>query len=61
MVDGRQSSITPERIALLNTIGFEWNAQEASWKRHMDDLRSFKAEQGVSTCFLPCRCMSVSW
>lgn len=50
MKDGRQSSITSERIALLDRVGFAWNAQEEAWKRRIQDLRSFKAEHGHCNC-----------
>jgi Helicase associated domain len=49
--DGKQSSITQERIDQLNTIDFAWNAQEAAWTRHMNDLRLFQAENGH--CHVP--------
>lgn len=44
--DGKQSSITSERIDLLNELGFAWNAQEAAWARHMEDLKSFRDKFG---------------
>lgn len=50
MKDGRQSSITPERVNLLNSLDFAWNAQEAAYQKHMEDLRSFKAEHGHCNC-----------
>jgi len=44
LTDGKQSSITLERIALLNEIDFAWNAQEAAWTRNMNDLKQFRAK-----------------
>lgn len=49
--DGKQSSITEDRIRLLKEIGFAWNAQEAAWTRHMDDLKTFRQETGH--CHVP--------
>jgi len=50
-LDGRNSSITAERIALLEHMDFAWNAQEAAWERHMADLKAFKDENG--DCLVP--------
>ena len=33
---------------MLNEIGFTWDAQEASWDRQMDELRSFHEKHGTS-------------
>lgn len=49
--DGKQSSITPERIALLEDLDFAWNAQEAAWGRHMTDLKKFREQTGH--CHVP--------
>jgi hypothetical protein len=49
--DGKQSSITSERQALLNELDFAWNAQEAAWARHMEDLQTFRKETGH--CHVP--------
>ena len=51
MKDGKQSSITPERVLMLQELGFSWNAQEAAWTRHMKDLKQFRAETGH--CHVP--------
>jgi Helicase associated domain len=45
-VDGKHSPITPNRIQLLEGIGFAWNAHEAAWDKHFNDLRSFKDDHG---------------
>jgi hypothetical protein len=49
--DGKNSSITLQRIELLEEIDFAWNAQEAAWERHIDDLQNFKEEYG--DCLVP--------
>lgn len=46
MKDGKQSSITQERVALLNDIGFAWNAQEAIWQERLKELSEFKQTTG---------------
>lgn len=46
MTTGNQSSITPERIQMLNGLGFAWNAQEEAWNRQIRDLKSFFEENG---------------
>ena len=49
--DGKNSSITEKRVDLLNALGFAWNAQEAAWDRHINDLKAFAAEFG--DCLVP--------
>lgn len=49
--DRKQSSITAERISLLDKLDFAWNAQEAAWDRHLRDLKSFRDETGH--CHVP--------
>ena len=51
MLDKKASSITAERIALLEELGFAWNAQEAAWNRHLHNLKLFKAAEGH--CHVP--------
>lgn len=51
LTDGKQSSITPERIALLEELNFAWNAQEFAWDRHLSDLKQFRATHGH--CHVP--------
>lgn len=46
MKDSRPSSITPERIILLDDVGFVWNAQDTAWENHMSDLKHFRALHG---------------
>ena len=35
----------------MEELGFAWNAQEAAWTRHMDDLKKFRDE--VGHCHVP--------
>ena len=51
MKTGNPSSITAERIQLLNELGFAWNAQEEAWKRQIRDLVAFAKENGH--CHVP--------
>jgi hypothetical protein len=52
--DGKSSSITPERILMLDNLGFAWNAQEAAWEKHVADLKSFIGEH--RHCNVPLKC-----
>lgn len=47
----RPSSITDERIQLLDALDFSWNAQASAWRRQINDLKSFSAEHGH--CHVP--------
>jgi hypothetical protein len=49
--DGKNSSITPKRIELLDELDFAWNAQEAAWERHINDLKKFRDDYG--DCLVP--------
>lgn len=49
--DGKPSSITPERIERLEKLDFAWNAQDAAWERHLEDLKKFRDEFG--DCLVP--------
>lgn len=51
LVDNKPSSISQERVDMLNELGFAWNAQEAAWARHLQDLMAFRAETGH--CHVP--------
>lgn len=51
MQDGKPSSITQERIDLLNELEFSWNAQEAAWSRHIGDL--IKYREATGHCHVP--------
>jgi hypothetical protein len=51
LLDGKLSSITPERVKLLQDLGFAWNAQAAAWTRHLNELIQFKKRTGH--CHVP--------
>jgi hypothetical protein len=38
--------ITPERIARLEGMGFEWDPQRAQWNQMFEKLQQFKEEIG---------------
>ena len=42
-LDGRSSSITDDRVQLLNQIHFAWNAQESAWARHLGHGRQSRS------------------
>jgi hypothetical protein len=49
--DGRSSSITDDRIQLLQRIDFAWNAQESAWARNLQHLQQFRQVHGH--CHVP--------
>jgi len=46
-----RSSCTPERIALLDALGFVWDSHEISWIQRLDELHAYKKEHGH--CLVP--------
>jgi hypothetical protein len=44
--DKRKSSITEQRINLLNELDFVWNAQEEAWQRQINQLKEFHCIYG---------------
>jgi len=48
---GRQSSMTKERIKFLNDIGFVWNSHEATWREKLLELIEYKKQYG--NCLVP--------
>lgn len=51
-LEGKQSTITDERIRILNNFGFVWDSHEAVWQERLRDLQAFREEHG--TCAIPC-------
>lgn len=54
MENGKASSMTSERVKLLEELGFAWNAQEAAWNKHYNDLCKYKDENGDCLVSLNC-------
>jgi hypothetical protein len=52
--DGKPSSITAERILMLDNLSFAWNAQEAAWTKHVTNLKRFIDEN--RHCNVPLNC-----
>jgi len=46
MVEKKTSTLTGERIRLLENIGFVWNCLETAWEQHFQDLRHFVVRTG---------------
>ena len=44
--EGKKSLITEERIALLESIGFVWDVQEALWQQRFNEMKEYQAEYG---------------
>jgi hypothetical protein len=51
LTDGKPTSISLDRVAKLEALDFAWNAQQAAWKRHMEELAAFKKMHGH--CHVP--------
>jgi hypothetical protein len=52
--DGRHSTMTGDRIAALEEVGFSWDSHRAAWEEKFNELVLFKAERGhcnVSSTF----------
>ena len=52
--DGKQSSMTPDRIKILEEINFVWDSHEAAWQERLAELLEFKVENG--NCLVPSNC-----
>lgn len=49
--EGKPSTLTGERIRLLESIGFVWNCLDSAWDSHFEDLRVFTMRNGH--CVVP--------
>lgn len=45
-VKGKHSQLTPERVVMLEKIGFVWEARIDAWESHYRNLKSFKETNG---------------
>jgi len=50
-VDGKRSTLSDERIRLLNKIGFIWNSHDAVWEERWNELAMYKRIHG--DCIVP--------
>lgn len=44
--DNRQSTMTTERLDLLNSVGFIWDSHDVNWREKLDALQHFRREHG---------------
>mmetsp|Transcript_8279 Transcript_8279/g.23810 ORF Transcript_8279/g.23810 Transcript_8279/m.23810 type:complete len:681 (+) Transcript_8279:162-2204(+) len=44
--EGKQSTMTQERIVALNAIGFVWDTLSAQWEERLKELEEYKEEHG---------------
>lgn len=44
--DNRQSTMTTERLDLLNAVGFVWDSHDVNWREKLDGLSLFRREHG---------------
>ena len=50
-VEGKRSTLTDDRVKLLNQIGFIWSSHDAVWEERLDDLLMYK--QIHQDCVVP--------
>mmetsp|Transcript_8035 Transcript_8035/g.12730 ORF Transcript_8035/g.12730 Transcript_8035/m.12730 type:complete len:677 (-) Transcript_8035:217-2247(-) len=46
MTDGKQSTMTSERVKLLEDIGFIWDSHAATWEERLNELREYRSIHG---------------
>lgn len=51
MQDGKASTMTPDRVEILEQDGFVWDSHEAAWREKIEDLRQYRAKHGH--CLVP--------
>jgi len=52
MVDGKPSTMTTERVHLLEALGFVWDRHDGAWKEKVQELREYQAKHGDT--LVPC-------
>jgi len=52
-VDGKRSTVTDERVSLLDKAGFTWDSHKAIWAERIEELKEFKKKFGH--CNIPSR------
>lgn len=48
---GKKSSISPDRIKILDDLGFVWDSHEQNWRERLNELLEYKEKFG--TCAVP--------
>jgi hypothetical protein len=49
--DGQKSTMTHERVKMLDELGFVWDSHEASWQERLSELIKFRVKNGH--CMVP--------
>eukprot|EP00539_Tryblionella_compressa_P007264 CAMPEP_0178774210 /NCGR_PEP_ID=MMETSP0744-20121128/23529_1 /TAXON_ID=913974 /ORGANISM="Nitzschia punctata, Strain CCMP561" /LENGTH=430 /DNA_ID=CAMNT_0020431089 /DNA_START=210 /DNA_END=1504 /DNA_ORIENTATION=- len=49
--EGKQATLTPERLDILNSLGFIWDSHEVNWREKFDSLLEYKKQKG--NCNVP--------
>ena len=44
--EGKPSTMTAERLDLLNSVGFIWDSHDLNWREKLEALTAFRAEMG---------------
>lgn len=50
-LDGKPSTMTNDRLEILNEINFVWDSHEAAWQEKLNDLNRFRIVHG--NCLVP--------
>ena len=50
-LEGKRSTLSDERVKLLNQIGFIWNSHDVVWEERWHELIAFKNTHG--NCIVP--------
>lgn len=51
MLEGRQSTMSPDRLEILNEVSFVWDSHEAAWQEKLNELNQYRKERG--NCLVP--------
>jgi Helicase associated domain len=51
MLEGRQSTMSHERLEILNEVNFVWDSHEAAWQEKLNELNLYRKERG--NCLVP--------
>ncbi|KAG7362045.1 helicase domain protein [Nitzschia inconspicua] len=46
MIDGKQSTMTEERVKLLQDVGFVWDSHSSTWEERLNELREYARIHG---------------